>query len=61
MPGVLIEWSDRDGAAHSERWPSVERFRAWAVAQGRRLTYTAYEDAPDEDGDLPLIERGQVG
>jgi hypothetical protein len=57
MRDVTIEWTTADGESQSERWPSVERFRAWAQAQGLRCTWRAYVD---DDGELALIDSGRL-
>lgn len=59
MADLLIEYRLPDGEERSERWPSVERFRAWAQAEGLRLAWTAYTE--DEDGEWALVERGRIG
>lgn len=63
MAEVLISWRTAAGEEHDERWPSVERFRLWALAQGLRCTWTAYCQPPsavddrahDEDDDEWVI------
>ncbi len=63
MPEVLIAWRSADGADHEERWPSVERFRLWAKAQGLRCTWTAYCLPPDpaaDDEEWLVVDLGQI-
>jgi hypothetical protein len=55
---ILITWTTADGEEREERWPSVERFRAWASAQSGRISYTAYQE--DADGDWVVIDKGRV-
>ncbi|GDY12728.1 hypothetical protein LBMAG53_16060 [Planctomycetota bacterium] len=55
---VLITWLTADGEEHEERWPSVERFRAWALAERLDGSFTA--SVEDEDGDYQFIERGRI-
>lgn len=54
---VRIGYLTIDGEEHEEVWPSVERFRAWAVAEGIRCTWRAY--AADPDGEWELIDEGR--
>jgi hypothetical protein len=56
---VLITWATADGEEREERWPTVERFRSWAQAQGHAVRYTAY--AEDEDGDWAVVDKGRLG
>lgn len=51
MPEVRITWRSADGEEREELWPSVERFRLWARAQGLRCAWTAYCQPPDATGD----------
>jgi hypothetical protein len=39
---VRIAFTTADGEEREEEWPSVERFRSWAVAEGLALSFTAY-------------------
>ena len=55
---VLITWLTADGEEREERWPSVERFRAWALAERLACSFTA--SVEDEDGDYLLVERGRI-
>lgn len=55
---VLITWTTADGEEREERWPSVERFRSWAAAQGGAIGYTAYRE--DEDGDWVVVDKGRL-
>ena len=47
---VIIHVETQDGEERDERWASVEKFRAWAAAEGFRGTWTAYEDDPEGEG-----------
>ncbi len=58
-PEVMIAWRTGDGEERDERWPSLDRFLAWARADAVRCTWTCYE--PDEDGEWVLIARGRIG
>ena len=58
MGEVLISYRSADGEEREERWPDVERFRSWAMAEGLRLAYTAYTE--DEDGEWPVLETGRI-
>lgn len=58
MAEILITYRTADGEERDERWPSIERFRLWAKAQGLQCAWSAYE--ADEDGEFALIDRGQV-
>lgn len=72
MAEVLISWRTADGAEHDERWPSVERFRLWALAQGLRCTWTAYcqpqstvdgtsdDDQAEDDEEWVVIDLGAL-
>lgn len=53
---VRISYLTADGAEHEESWPSVERFRAWILAEGIRCTWRAY--AADADGEWELVDEG---
>ena len=55
---VVVVWRSADGEEHEERWSTVEAFRLWAMAEGIRASFTAYE--ADEDGDLVIIAKGEV-
>ena len=55
----LITFASSDGEERDERWPSIEGFRAWALTQGRRYRFTAYEE--DEDGEWVVVEKGTIG
>ena len=57
MAEVLIRWILADGEEREERWPSVERFRTWAKAEGLRVTFTAYEE---DDGEWVIADQGRV-
>ncbi len=56
---LLITYLSADGEERSERWPSIERFRAWALGQRLRCSWSAY--AADDDGEWLLIDRGSLG
>jgi hypothetical protein len=58
MPDVRISWISRDGEEREETWPSVERFRVWALGEGLRCTWRAYSE--DEDGEWMVIDEGRV-
>jgi hypothetical protein len=58
MPGLVIEYRLSSGEERSEDWPSVERFRAWAQAEGLRCTWTAYR--PDDEGELVVEDKGRI-
>lgn len=64
MPDVMISWRTADGEERDERWPSVERFRLWALAQGLRCTWTAYCQPPggddDDDDEWVVVDFGQL-
>ena len=53
---VLLSLVTADGEERDERWPSVERFRAWAQAEGLRCTWRAY--AQGEDGEWEPTDEG---
>jgi hypothetical protein len=60
MPGpVQISFTSADGEEREERWPSVEGFRLWALAQGLACTWSAYEE--DADGEWAVVDSGRVG
>lgn len=54
----LIHFATADGEEREERWPSVEAFRSWALAQARRYRFTAYEE--DEDGEWVVVDQGEI-
>jgi len=56
---VRISFTTSDGECRDEDWPSVERFRSWAVAEELSLSFTAY--AEDSDGEWLVIAKGRVG
>lgn len=56
---VRVAFTSSDGEEHEEEWPSIERFRLWAVAEGLELAFTAYE--ADEDGEWVVVAKGRVG
>lgn len=58
MSQVQVRWVLADGEEREELWPSVERFRAWAKAEGLRATFTAY--ASDDDGEWAVVATGRV-
>lgn len=58
MADLLVEYRLASGEERSERWPSVERFRAWAQAEGLHLAWTAYRE--DEDGEWAVEARGRL-
>lgn len=56
---VRIAFTSADGEEREEEWPSVERFRSWAVGERLDLSFTAYE--ADEDGEWVVVAKGRVG
>lgn len=58
MPDVRIAWITADGEEREECWPSIERFRAWALGEGMRCTWRAYRD--DGDGEWELADQGRI-
>ena len=56
-PMVMIRLETVDGEEREERWPSVERFCAWAAAEGHHGRWTAYEDDPDGEGAVLAMGR----
>ena len=58
MSDVLITYLTADGEERDERWPSVERFRTWALASHLRCAWSAY--AEDDEGEPVLIDRGRI-
>lgn len=58
MSQVQVRWILGDGEEREEHWPSVERFRAWAQAEGLHASFTAY--AEDEDGEWAVVAAGRV-
>lgn len=56
---VRIAFTSADGEEREEDWPSVERFRSWAVAERLDGSFTAYE--ADDDGEWVISERGRIG
>ncbi len=54
---VIIRLETVDGEEREERWPSVERFCAWAAAEGHHGRWTAYEDDPDGEGAVLAMGR----
>ena len=55
---ILIAWTTADGEEREEHWPSIERFRAWALAERLRCTYRAFKAA--DDGEWELVDEGDV-
>ena len=55
---VRIAFTSADGEEREEDWPSVERFRSWAVAERLELSFTAYE--ADDDGEWVVVAKGRV-
>jgi hypothetical protein len=55
---VRITVTSADGEERDEDWASVERFLAWARAEGLRGAWSAYE--PDGDGEWLLVARGRI-
>ncbi|MEK7414398.1 MAG: hypothetical protein AAB263_13880 [Planctomycetota bacterium] len=56
---VMIAWTTSDGEEREERWPSIERFRAWALAERLRCSYRAFTAA--DDGEWELVDEGEIG
>lgn len=54
----LIVWTSAGGEEREERWPSIERFRAWALAEGIRCAWRAFVE--DDDGEWVLLDRGEL-
>lgn len=58
-PGAfLIVFTTADGEEREERWSSVEAFRRWALTEGLRVTWRAFQE--DLDGDWTLMDEGAV-
>jgi hypothetical protein len=55
----LIHFTSADGEEREERWASIESFRSWAVTQGQRYRFTAYQE--DEEGEWVVVEKGDAG
>lgn len=55
---LRIVWTGDDGGEHEEEWPSLERFRTWALAERIRCSWSAYELAPD--GEWELVAEGRL-
>jgi hypothetical protein len=55
---VMIAYTSADGEEREEQWPSIERFRNWAIAERLACSFTAYE--ADEDGEWVVIDKGRV-
>lgn len=55
---VRIAFTSADGEEREEEWPSIERFRSWAVSEGLVISFSAYEE---DDGEWVLVEKGRVG
>jgi hypothetical protein len=58
VPDVRISWISCDGEEREESWPSVERFRVWALGEGLRCTWSAYSE--DADGEWSVIDQGRI-
>ncbi len=58
LMSVRIAFTSADGEEREEDWPSVERFRSWAVAERLELSFTAYE--ADDDGEWVVVAKGRV-
>ncbi len=58
MADIRIAWVSHDGEEREETWPSIERFRAWALAEGVHGSWRAYES--DDDGEWLLSDAGRV-
>lgn len=57
MADIRIAWISADGEEREETWPSLERFRTWAQAEGLHCSWRAYEE---DDGEWLLVEEGKV-
>jgi hypothetical protein len=55
---VMIAFTSADGEEREEEWPSVERFRLWAIGERLACTFTAYE--ADDDGEWVVTDKGRV-
>lgn len=53
---VLISYWTAAGEEREESWPSVERFRAWALGEGLHCAWRAY--VADPDGEWELVDEG---
>lgn len=58
MADLLIDYRLATGEERSERWPSIERFRAWAQAESLTLAWTAYQE--DDEGEWAVVDRGRI-
>lgn len=56
---VRVAFTSSDGEEHEEEWPSIERFRSWAVAERLEVNFTAYQE--DDDGEWVVVAKGRVG
>lgn len=54
---LRITFITADGDEGEETWPSVERFRSWAISEELELTFTAYEEDGDE---WVVVAKGRV-
>lgn len=54
---VRISYLTAAGEEHEEVWPSVERFRSWAQAEGLNCSWRAY--VADADGEWELVDEGE--
>ncbi len=53
----MIAFTSADGEEREEEWPSIERFRLWAIAERLACSFTAYED---DDGEWVVVEKGRI-
>jgi len=58
VPHIRIAWISADGEEREEAWPSVERFRSWAIGEGIACDWRAYEE--DDEGEWVLVDEGRV-
>lgn len=56
---IRIAFTSADGEEREEEWPSVERFRSWAVSERLEVNFTAYQE--DADGEWIIVAKGRVG
>lgn len=56
---MTVEYRLSTGEERCEEWPSVERFRAWAQAEGLRCAWTAYQR--DDEDELAVVDKGRIG
>ena len=57
---IRIAFTSADGEEREEEWPSIERFRSWAIAEGLSGSWTAYDQEEDGDGEWVVVDKGQL-